>query len=130
MPNDHQLTDLDVQLATIQETAKTERQKNLLNLLGTVLNAAIGIGNAFLIIHNSSQVGEVKEAATTAAVKAEEAQTSIDSVVKTAHKRDESLAELKEGVNANLIQWKAYKSKEPEDEKAAAKALDKVDMNP
>lgn len=125
-----EITELDVKLATIQETAKTERQKNLLNLLGTVLNAAIGIGNAFLIIHNSSQVGEVKEAATVAATKAEEAQHSIDSVVKTAHNRDTSLSQLNEKVDANLMQWKAYKSKDPEDEQAAAKALTKVDMQP
>ncbi len=90
---DRQLTDLDVQLATIKETAKTERQKNWLNLLGTILNAAIGICNAFLIMHNTSRVDAVKEVATVAA------DASV-AVADTSHNRDKSLSSIEKKIDA------------------------------
>ncbi len=116
---DHQLTDLDVQLATIKETARTERQKNLLNLFGTILNAVIGIANAFLILHNTSQVETVKQAAVVAA------DASVV-VAETAHNRDKSIAALEQKADANLMQWKAFQTKDGDDMNRAVKALEGV----
>jgi len=113
------VTNLQVQLETIRETAKTERQKNLLNLFGTVVNALIGVLNAVLLITNHSDtVSRVTEAKREVSAEVQRVYDDTPSLTQ--------VQDLQQNVKANLLQWKAYKTKNPDDEVKAAELLTKA----
>lgn len=106
--NEVELAKLQIELARVKEQGRNERQKNLINMVLGLASTGLGLWNAVQISANHA-----------------------DTVAKVKQVYDETpsaraVAEVSEKVDANLLQWKAYKTKDPGDEAKAEVSLGKA----
>lgn len=106
--NEVELAKLQIELEKVKETGRNERQKNIINMVLGLASTGLGLWNAVQISANHA-----------------------DTVAKVQRVYDDtpsakSMAEVKEQLDTNLLQWKAYKTKTPDDEAKAEVALGKA----
>jgi hypothetical protein len=119
--------EVDLELAKLHESGRNERQKNFFNLVTNSLNLILGAVNAVMILNNGV-VERVNHAETVRniEVQAGELKEQNTVAVKTAAKAVDAAAKVEEKVDATNLQWKAYRTKNPEDELLAEEVLAKA----
>lgn len=107
--------------------AQTRRLTFASSLVSTVLSAM----TLYMQYTNNTEMTatkkEVVAVKTEAKAAKEEAKSAADAVVVSSERRDVRLDRQDAKLDANLMQWKAYTTKEPEDMNRAEAALKKVE---
>lgn len=115
---------LKLEAIKYQEDARSARQQRWVTIAGTALAAITPI---LLTYYHAETVSKVNAVKTSVAEEAATVKTSTEKAVEQAENNAAYVSKVGEKVDANLLQWKAYISKEPEDVKQAATALAKTD---
>lgn len=104
MPTDQsdvEMVKLQLELLKVREASRNERQKNIINMV-------LGLASTFLGVYNAVQIADARS----------QVRRVYDDTPSVAQ-----VAAVSEKVDANLLQWKAYKTKDSADETRAAEAL-------
>ncbi len=107
--------ELEFEAIKLHEAARSARQKELFNFITGIANLVMGCVNAGLLVSNRQNSNNM-HAETVQEVQRVYKETPSYSQVEAVEKK----------MDANLMQWKAYKTKNPDDETKAAEVLTKV----